>query len=87
MYDVIDGKRFLLARGIPILDFYAAPFQGVHLPSIWSAPAYRAVPVGRNEMSQWNSTLVRTFGERESCQIYHVTTKILPGFEPVPAQK
>jgi thiol-disulfide isomerase/thioredoxin len=82
-YDVIDGSRFLLEDGIPVLEFAAASFEGVHLPSVWSVPAYRSVPVGPNQLTEWNRILVRSFGERQSCQIYHVTTKILPGFEPV----
>ncbi len=33
-YNVRDGNSFLLPRGMPILDFHAAAFEGVNLPSI-----------------------------------------------------
>ncbi len=86
-YDVIDKNRFLMKRGIPILEFHAAPFQGAYLPSEWEPATYGVVKNGPRAEAAWLATLQRSFGTRESCQVFRPDSEVLPGFTVVPQQK
>jgi hypothetical protein len=79
-YDVTNGNRFFAARGMPLLDFRAVPYDKTYLPSVWSEETFGAVVNDRDAHVKWRQTLMRTFGLRQGCKEFNVKSTILPGF-------
>ncbi len=69
MYDVVDEDRFLLQRGLPVLEFGASLYDKVYLPMGWSVSEFQPVSMAqRNPNAAWMTTLRRNFIHRDSCQ-------------------
>jgi thiol-disulfide isomerase/thioredoxin len=79
-YDVTNDGRFFVARGIPLLDFRAVPYDKTYLPSVWSEQTFGTVVNDSDTQVKWRQTLVRTFGIRQGCKEFKVKSTILPGF-------
>jgi hypothetical protein len=79
-YDVTNGNRFFVPRGIPLLDFRAVPYDKTYLPSVWSEQTFGTVVNDSDAHVKWRQTLVRTFGIRQGCKEFKVKSTILPGF-------
>jgi len=79
-YDVTNGDRFFVARGMPLLDFRAVPYEKTYLPSVWSEQTFETVVNNSDAQLNWQHTLVRTFGLRQGCKEFKVKSTILPGF-------
>jgi hypothetical protein len=79
-YDVTNGSRFFVARGIPLLDFRAVPYDKTYLPSVWSEQTFETVDNDSDAHVKWLQSLVRTFGLRQGCKEFKVKSTILPGF-------
>jgi thiol-disulfide isomerase/thioredoxin len=79
-YDVTNGNRFFVARGIPLLDFRAVPYDKTYIPSVWSEQTFGTVVNDSDAHMKWRQTLVRTFGIRQRCKEFKVKSTILPGF-------
>lgn len=75
-YSVVDSGRYLVDPMMPVLSFRAIPYAGAYLPSVWSQTTFRAVSDGPDAHREWLTTLHRTFGERESCREFRVTSTV-----------
>jgi len=79
-YDVTNDGRFFVARGMPLLDFRAVPYDKAYLPSVWSEQTFGTVVNDSDAHVKWRQTLVRNFGIRQGCKEFKVKSTVLPGF-------